>query len=201
VSKLSTLSITGGGALDLTDNKLIITTLNSIGPITSLIAAGRNGGQWNGANGILTSAASPGNNFTSIGVATAAQVKNIAENAASVWAGQSVNGTDTLVMYTYGGDANLDGKITISDYGRIDFNIGIPNASGWFNGDFNYDGRVDISDYGIIDFNVGIQGAPFYAGAGDAAPVPEPAFVPFAAAVGALAWTAQRARGNRSNAS
>jgi hypothetical protein len=79
-------------------------------------------------------------------------------------------------MYTYAGDANLDGKVTISDYGKIDFNVGIPGASGWVNGDFNYDGKITISDYGIIDFVVGIQGPPIPAGGGvggvDAVPEP-----------------------------
>ena len=63
-------------------------------------------------------------------------------------------------MYTYGGDANFDGKINVDDYGRIDFNVGL-GTTGWFNGDFNYDGKVNVDDYGVIDFNVGIQGPPF----------------------------------------
>jgi hypothetical protein len=71
-------------------------------------------------------------------------------------------------MYTYGGDANLDGKINVDDYGRIDSSIGLAIA-GWYNGDFNYDGKVNIDDYGIIDNNSGIQGAPFGSGASDAA--------------------------------
>ena len=36
-----------------------------------------------------------------------------------------MSGSDALVMFTYGGDANLDGKINVDDYGIIDFNIGI----------------------------------------------------------------------------
>ena len=88
-------------------------------------------------------------------------MKHIATGATAVWAGQTVTGSDALVMYTYGGDANLDGKIDVDDYGRIDFNVGLGN-SGWFNGDFNYDGKINVDDYGIIDFNVGIQGAPFF---------------------------------------
>src|SRR5207302_6920438 len=64
-------------------------------------------------------------------------------------------------MYTYGSDANLDGKNNVDDYGRIDFNISL-GTKGWFNGDFNYDGKINVDDYGIIDFNVGIQGAPFF---------------------------------------
>src|SRR5262249_1028374 len=37
---------------------------------------------------------------------------------------------DTLVMYTYGGDANPEG-----------------NGLAWAHGDFNYDGKVDVNDY------------------------------------------------------
>src|SRR5207247_5816287 len=99
-------------------------------------------------------------NFTSIGVATGAQVNGIASTATAVWAGQVVTGSDTLVMYTYGGDANLDGKINVDDYGHIDSSIPI-GLTGWINGDFNYDGKINVDDYGIIDFNIGIQGAPF----------------------------------------
>jgi hypothetical protein len=182
VSKVTTLSVIGSAALDLTDNKLIVTTPGRLSAVTTLITTGRNGGAWNGA-GIVTTSATPGSNFTSIGVATAQQVKNL-PNATdtAMWAGQAVTGSDTLVMYTYGGDANLDGRITVDDYGRIDFNVGL-GTSGWFNGDFNYDGNISVDDYGIIDFNVGIQGAPFFsstAARGFADPttssaVPEPA--------------------------
>jgi hypothetical protein len=78
-------------------------------------------------------------------------------------------------MYTYGGDANLDGKINVDDYGQIDFNVTL-GTSGWFNGDFNYDGKINVDDYGIIDFNVGIQGPPIpTAGGAGLTAVPEPA--------------------------
>ena len=95
----------------------------------------------------------------------------------STWAGQTVTATDTLVLYTYGGDANLDGKINVDDYGRIDLNIPL-GTRGWYNGDFNYDGKINVDDYGIIDFNVGIQGPPFPTAGGSAgggvSAVPEP---------------------------
>src|SRR5207247_4990748 len=110
-------------------------------------------------------------NFTTLGVATAAQVKGIAATATAVFAGQTVTGTDVLIMYTYGGDANLDGKINVDDYGRIDFNVAL-SSNGWFNGDFNYDGKINVDDYGIIDFNIGIQGQPL---AASLFTVPEPA--------------------------
>src|SRR4051812_3649450 len=86
-------------------------------------------------------------------------------------------------MYTYGGDANLDGQINIDDYGQIDANARFTGIiHGWYNGDFNYDGNIDIDDYAIIDGNVGIQG-PAFSTAGGATSVsgattavPEPTF-------------------------
>ena len=67
-------------------------------------------------------------------------------------------GSDSVAMVTWGGDANLDGKINIDDYGQIDFNVSSSGSVfGWYNGDFNYDGKINIDDYGIIDFNVGAQ--------------------------------------------
>src|SRR5205823_3993505 len=181
VSRVRLLSMTPGAQLDLTNNSLVITgqpvgTLSgsTYAGVTGLIQSGRNGGNWNGS-GIVTSSA--GGILTTLGVASAAQAKNIAPTDTSTWNGQTVSGSDTLVMYTYGGDANLDGKIDISDYGRIDFNVPL-GIGGWFNGDFNYDGKIDISDYGIIDFNVGIQGPPLGSGAqasvASVAAVPEP---------------------------
>jgi hypothetical protein len=101
-------------------------------------------------------------------------------------------------MYTYGGDANLDGKINVDDYGHIDSSIPI-GLNGWFNGDFNYDGKINVDDYGIIDYNIGIQGSPFSttsggpasAGLSSASFVPEPAAaLVFAAAL--LGWRRRR---------
>src|SRR5205823_3021278 len=124
----------------------------------------RNGGAWNGTQGVTTSL--PNGNLYAIGIASGQQVKGLANPSdTAVWAGQTVSGSDALVMYTYGGDANLDGKINVDDYGRIDSSAPL-GIAGWYNGDFNYDGKINVDDYGIIDFNVGIQGAPFPTGSG-----------------------------------
>jgi hypothetical protein len=82
-------------------------------------------------------------------------------------------------MYTYAGDANLDGAVTGDDYSAIDFNILVPGSDGWYNGDFNYDGVISGDDYSAIDFNILAQGAPFPTGAAAdlmaaVAAVPEP---------------------------
>jgi hypothetical protein len=168
VSVINNLSISGTGKLDLRNNKLIarsapVGTWNgtSYTDVSQLIAVGRNGNTtplWDGASGIITSLtdATTGN-FTTIGVARASDVRPATVSTTATWAGQTITGSDTLVMYTFGGDANLDGKINIDDYVRIDSGIAA-GLSGWSNGDFNYDGKVNIDDYTtIIDANIGNQ--------------------------------------------
>src|SRR5439155_5246142 len=112
--------------LDIGDNHLIdhATGVGSVtagiyNGITGYIQAGRGTGSWNGTTGIITSqTVATSSNFNSIGVATGQEVKGLATATdTAVWAGQTVTGSDTLVMYTYGGDANLDGKINVDDYG------------------------------------------------------------------------------------
>src|SRR5206468_1560668 len=140
--------------------------------------------------------------FTAVGVATAQQVKGLANPTdTALWAGRTITGSDTLVMYTYGGDANLDGKINVDDYGHIDSSVVLPGVSGWFNGDFNYDGKINVDDYGIIDSNVPIQGAAFFTGGGTSVPlsasaVPEPAGLALLGA-GAVGWISRRRRARR----
>ena len=203
-------AMTLNGRLDLQDNKLV--TALPVGTasggvysdVTGQIQKGRNGGNWSGASGIVTSqTTATTSNLTSIGIATAQQAKSLATPAdTAIWGGQTVTGSDTLVMYTYGGDANLDGKVNVDDYGRIDLNIPL-GTSGWFNGDFNYDGQINVDDYGIIDFNVGIQGAPFpTAGAsagnlGGVSAVPEPTSIGILAAAAGGALVTARGRRRR----
>src|SRR5439155_10319932 len=127
-SKVTALTLAAGTRLDLNNNKLI--TASPIGTvtggvysgITGLIQSGRAAGNWSGNGIVTTQSDATSGNLTSIGVATAAQVKGISATQTATWSGQSVTGSDTLIMYTYGGDANLDGKIDVDDYGRIDFN-------------------------------------------------------------------------------
>jgi GH35 family endo-1,4-beta-xylanase len=202
VSRVASLRIDAGAKLDITDNKLIVASADQTGSwsgasytgVSGVIQSGRNGGDWSGS-GIVTSSAA--GDLTSIGVATAQQVQALTTSTdTAVFAGQTVTGSDTLVMYTYGGDANLDGKINVDDYGRIDFNVNLAGASGWYNGDFNYDGKVNVDDYGIIDFNVDIQGAPFSTGnILSARTVPEPSASALALVVAGL--QGRRRRCNR----
>ena len=213
VLRTPNLAISGTGKLDIGDNKVI--TQTAVGTatggvytdVTRFIQTGRGTGSWNGSTGIVTSqTVATSSNFHSIGIATGSEVKGIpfSSTATAVWAGQTVTGTDTLVMYTYGGDANLDGKINVDDYGRIDFAVPL-GIAGWSNGDFNYDGKINVDDYGIIDFNVGIQGPPFptaatgVSSAGlNALAVPEPAAITLLG-LGAVGATIRRRRRRRAD--
>jgi hypothetical protein len=146
------------GDLDLKNNDLIVRkgtegTWNgsAYSDILGLVQSGRNGGPWNG-NGIRTSSAVHGNQ-TTLAVASASEL------SAGSFDGETLTGSEVLVKYTYGGDANLDGKVNIDDYGRIDAHVGQSGSVfGWYNGDFNYDGKINIDDYGIIDSVIGAQG-------------------------------------------
>jgi autotransporter-associated beta strand protein len=187
VLKTASLVVNGTGRLDLRDNKLIVpgtdpgtwSGSNYTG-LTGLIASGRGSTsqplRWLGSGIVTSMTAATTGNYTSIGIASGHDARGIAGFATALWAGTVVFGHDTLVMYTYGGDANLDGKINIDDYIRIDMGRE-GNASGWSNGDFDYDGKVNIDDYLIIDSNIGSQGAPFSTASGldHLTAVPEPA--------------------------
>src|SRR5207245_1366806 len=100
-------------------------------------------------------------NYTTLAIARTSDARPSTATTTALWAGQTITGTDVLVMYTYGGDANLDGKINIDDYVRIDQGIAA-GLTGWSNGDFNYDGKINIDDYTtVIDSNIGNQNGIF----------------------------------------
>jgi autotransporter-associated beta strand protein len=185
------VSVATGGKLNLDDNKMIVTGVGATGTwdsvntlytgVTGLVASGRSGNSWSGSGIVTSQTAAVNSNYTSIAVALASDVRPATATATDLWGGQTITGTDTLVMYTYGGDATLDGKINIDDYVKIDTGIAA-GLTGWSNGDFNYDGKVNIDDYTtVIDANIGNQSGVFpTAGGADvalsgASAVPEPA--------------------------
>ena len=191
----SALTITTGSTLQLDDNNLIVRGGNlgsfngtSYTGVTGLIQSAYNGGDWAGFTGIRTDqtdAIAP-NTLTSLGIAAA----NDLGLAGGIWNGESIGAGDVLVMYTYAGDANLDGMITGDDYFQID--SGFPQQlHDWFNGDFNYDGIVNGDDYFLIDSNFPAQGSsladaasPVFADFGELSrAVPEPSSVFFGVAL------------------
>jgi hypothetical protein len=99
--------------------------------------------------------------LTAVGAATGAQVRGLTGGQTDSFRGEPIDATSIVAMYTYAGDANLDGIVSGDDYSSIDFNVAVSGASGWYNGDFNWDGIVSGDDYSAIDFNILAQGAPF----------------------------------------
>jgi fibronectin-binding autotransporter adhesin len=200
------VSITGEGRLDLTENKLVTST--APGTATAGVYDGlqrevqraRAGNAWN-TPGLTTSMADAKAGKTTIGVSTGKQIRNLGPTQTSLWAGQTITATSTLAMYTYAGDANLDGTIDAGDYGIIDNFVQVADANGYGNGDFNYDGFIDAGDYGIIDNNIQAQGTPFptgesvggggaVGGTGEIAALSGVTAVPEPASLGAFAFAA-----------
>jgi Ca2+-binding RTX toxin-like protein len=138
---------TGGGKIDIKDNNL--TAGGGSGGVYSgiqgAVQSGSSTGSWDGP-GLITSMPIPGalGGLTTVGVATG-------EQTGGSFAGQTITGASTIAMYTYAGDANLDGLVDGEDYGVIDNFVQVPGVNGYTNGDFNYDGVIDAGDYGIID--------------------------------------------------
>lgn len=142
---VGTLSISGTGLLDITNNSLSVGTA-SLSSITALIAQAYDKGNWDGATGITssTAAATPG---TGIGV--------------------NANGGGVNIMLTWYGDTDLTGTVTNADLQNI--KPGMANPT-WANGDFNYDGVVNADDYGLA-----MLGAAESAGRNINVVAPEPA--------------------------
>jgi hypothetical protein len=117
VCNISTVSIPSG-LMDLVDNHLV--TDSALGTwnganydgITGLIQSGRGTGVWDGTTGITTTMSDATTGvLTSLGVGSGAEIKGLGPTDTDVWAGQTVNGNSTLAMYTWGGDADLNGEL------------------------------------------------------------------------------------------
>jgi ELWxxDGT repeat protein len=149
----SGLSIAGGSALDLTDNDMIVRGGTELA-VRDFAAAGFAGGTWSGPGLRSTAAATDAGHLTTLGVAANAQLGR------TEFAG--VTGLapgDILVKYTYEGDADLTGAVTLDDFTL--FLTGFQHSkSTWFAGDFDYNGRVTLDDFTLFLRGYQGQGAP-----------------------------------------
>jgi hypothetical protein len=183
------VSVSGAGKIDLADNNMVIDYNGSVG---SLVGDTR---QMISSNQITSSSAD------------ATHRLGYADNAVlgkTTFAGESVDSSSILIKFTYGGDANLDGQVDVTDLGALA--TAWQTSAPWTGGDFNYDGFVDVSDLGILatDWQLGV-GSPLGRGSLEAAlasvglggvSVPEPTIM---GALGiCLAAVASRRRTRRS---
>jgi hypothetical protein len=195
-AKINSLSIPAGGKLDAGDGIFILAT-GALGTwngsaytgVTGLVQAGRGDGSWNGSTGILTSmTAATTSGLTTLAVATADDIGR----AGGPFGGINVSTTDIIIMYTWGGDADMNGELNGDDYFFIDSNIlNSGSVFGFTKGDFDYNGEINGDDYFIIDANITFaqNSPPFPTGAGGGAAlaaVPEPGSVALLAACSIL---------------
>ncbi|MFT3786279.1 MAG: hypothetical protein QM770_08945 [Tepidisphaeraceae bacterium] len=189
-SKVSTITLTNSGRVDLTNNGIVITGMTQAA-VRPLIAAGRNGGQWNGGNGIGSSLAN--NNGKAIGYVVGSDIAA----APGTFLGQSFVLTDVLARYTWAGDCNLDGIVNFTDLLLLASNYGVTGTGTWYKGDYDYDGNVNFNDLlGLAaNYNQPLTGS--FEGdwaMAQSMAVPEPTVLGSAVALGAVMLRRRRAR-------
>jgi len=181
-----TLSISGGGALDINDHGMVIEYGSGTSPAGDLSFAhtarsypansiqayaqtGINGLNWNGP-GIMSSVAeNDPNGLTAVGVADENDLGNVypadytvAGGGTGTWMGQPINDTNNvLVRMTYYGDGNLDGVVNRLDVTALSQGYsGLAGYVGWSDGDYNYDGQINKNDVSLLAQSYLFQGAP-----------------------------------------
>ena len=172
----------GDSVLDLDDGAMVVDyedDADPTGDIVGWVRTGLNreaGGYWDGLGITSSAAAAEADRLTALGVVDNTDPK---VGGKTVFRGETVDATSVLAMYTWWGDANLDGVVDANDYDVIDKMFLFtpdPDNMGWWTGDFNYDGVIDANDYDRIDKAFLFQTGPLADEAGGAAtPTPEPA--------------------------
>jgi hypothetical protein len=123
------VDVAAGAKLDIGGGEVLLRG-QSFEEVAALVARGRSNGTWTD-DGITSTAAA-------------------ADPAREIGYGPVPEGV--LVKYTFGGDATLDGAVTIADLGVLAANWQQSDRA-WYQGDFNYDGEVTIADLGILAAN------------------------------------------------
>jgi hypothetical protein len=156
VSKLNTLAIGTGAALDINDNALLL-NYSGASPeaaIREKIIEGRGGagignGSWTGT-GITSTAAAAANELD-----PESRAIGYADNGAlplgayTTFRGQTVDATTVLIAYTRTGDATLDSLVNDDDATIL--GAFYPSASGlWASGDFDFSDTVDDDDATLL---------------------------------------------------
>lgn len=151
--KVTGLSVTGSGVVDVTDNDMVIdyTGATPFDSIRTLIVNGFAAGAWNGL-GINSSSAAVTPAFA-LGYAEASAIFT---TFPATFGGLSVDNTSVLIAYTRSGDANLDNLVNLTDFNRLAANFGSTSAI-WNQGDFNYDGLVNLTDFNRLAANFGLS--------------------------------------------
>ena len=145
------MSITSNSTLDITNNRIILdggANSSTEAWLIKCLAAGCNGGLWNGT-GIDSSFAAASSGVYGVGLADANDPR-----VTGLASGQ------VEVAYALEGDANMDGVVNGIDFSILATNFNQRVTQGWEDGDFDYTGVVNGTDFVLIanNFNKGSLG-------------------------------------------
>jgi hypothetical protein len=144
---MSSLSITGGGTLDVGNNKVMVNYGNNTDPksaILSDLASGYNNGSWNGPGIDSSAAIAIGNGAYGVGYADGADGIDT-----SLTSGQ------LEIAYAQYGDISLQGLVNAGDFHILASDFGQVVTSGWEGGDLTYQGVVNAQDFHLLASNFG----------------------------------------------
>jgi hypothetical protein len=155
ISRVNTLSISAGAALDLNDNDLVVNGGN-FSAIQGLVLTGYRGGPDSTATGIVSTTSQTVHGGTTILAVFDNSLAGFSDYPFG--SGQTISANAIVGKYTYIGDTNYDGQVTPQDYTATDSNLGTsaPVGISWFYGDTNFDGNIDATDYAGIDGALGL---------------------------------------------
>ncbi len=143
---ITSLTITGTGVLDITNNHIIIdyTSSDPNSTIYGYLQSGYNNGLWNGP-GIISSTAQTLTNGLRYGIGFADGADHVVTGLLS---------GEMELKYTLLGDANLDGTVNGSDFSILAANFGL-GVTNWDQGNFLYGSSVNGSDFSALAANFG----------------------------------------------
>jgi hypothetical protein len=144
-STITSLTFTGAGSLDMTNNRLFIDFGSATDPISLIagyIQSGYSSGAWTGP-GIDSSSAA----------ANPSYALGYSDGIDGVVAGLAPG--EIEIAYTLNGDANLDGTVNSEDFTILSMNLN-EAGRGWDQGDFNYDGTVNTEDFLLMSDNLNL---------------------------------------------
>jgi hypothetical protein len=196
------VSVVGDGRVDVGVDRLVVDYSGNspLAAVMGLIKSGFNAGgpRWQGG-GIVSGAAATDVTM-GIGYAEASDVLHLSGNQTGAFGGATVDASSVLVRFTRLGDANLDGRVGVADFQRLELGYGMA-GQGWGRGDFNYDGIVDDADFRLLYANFDQEMPPAALESVEAwgATVPEPGIWGLGAMVGGMLASGRRRSPLRSN--
>jgi hypothetical protein len=141
------------GVIDLAGGAMVLReSAGGVEAVNALVRAGHHGGAWDGVSNSFGSSLGAG----AIQSSTAAELPGVwavgSAPAGAVFArfpatflGQAIGPNDMLLRCTAVGDANLNGRVDVTDVARARRNQGRLNTR-WDQGNFNFDGGTSVLD-------------------------------------------------------